>query len=58
MVRSYDIQFTGNLRKPWSLYLYEGEDLLAIQNYATYNGARFDGEKFLDGCYVSIKVVA
>lgn len=58
MVRSYDIQFTGNLRKPWTLYLYEGEDLVATVDFPAYNAAQKSGEKFLDGHYVSIKSVA
>lgn len=58
MVKSYDIQFTGNLRKPWSLYLYEGEDLLDIMTFSTYNDAMNAGEKFLDGHYVSLRVEA
>ena len=56
MVRSYDISFTGRRGEPWSLYLYEGEELLDILEFPLYNDAQKIGEKFLDGQHTPIKL--
>lgn len=57
MVRSYDVDFSFNVvdnRAGFTLYCFENDDCVWEQFFVDSTEAHKAGNRFLDGCYVSL----